>query len=98
MGGVVPDKYKEEKRKEIPKTSIHVWYWFIRLHNRRRLNDSSINPITYSDIESFTSVNGIDLLSWELHLLEKIDDLFMKNFRESQDKQYKKSQSKSKSK
>lgn len=87
MGGVVPEEYRKENRKEIPKTSIHVWYWFIRLHNRRRLNDSSINPFTYSDIDSFCRLNKINIQSWELQLIEGLDNIALENFRKSQDKQ-----------
>ncbi|WP_435532479.1 phage tail assembly chaperone [Pseudorhizobium tarimense] len=57
---------------EEPEFGLHIWGWFIELHNTRQ-SGFSANPITYSEIESFCRLSGAIISPWELSVIRSID-------------------------
>ena len=68
----------EELKLEQPSSlSIHIWSWFLEVSSSRSSNGFSLNPISYSEIESWSRFAGITIESWELKALKRIDLEFL---------------------
>lgn len=74
---------------------MEVWIWFKRLSNRRQ-SGMGVNPITFTEIQSFFSLLGITPVPEEIELLELFDGLTVQFYNKQQAQAAKKSQSKPK--
>lgn len=60
-----------------PEPLRYVWKAFWRLRRRVPSTDCGPGPITWSDLESYCWVTGDRLASWEIILIETLDDLYL---------------------
>lgn len=51
---------------------MHIWEWFVELHNARQ-SGFAANPISFHEIESFCRMTGAIISPWELSVLRRID-------------------------
>lgn len=62
---------------EVPNVCSHVWNWFLKLHKKRSSNGFSVNPITYTEMQSFFKLHGLVPENWEIELIEALDDIVL---------------------
>ena len=61
-----------------PFSLAHVWQAFHRLRRRKApSNGFAAQPLEWSDIAAFCTMTRFPLTSWEVELIEMLDDLFM---------------------
>jgi hypothetical protein len=60
-----------------PTALVYLWEAYIRLRRRKAPGFNGAEPIGWQDIDAFLRRSGIRLASWEIRLLEAIDDIFM---------------------
>ena len=73
--GVLPIELVEEP--QIPECLDYVWQWFIELNRTRSSNGFSMNPISYSEIDSWARVTGTPINPFEVQLIKDLDTLFL---------------------
>jgi len=74
--GVDPDKYVREKlgeAPELPDAYAYLWTFYRRLASRRNFNDGIPCCIPYSEISEGARLHNIRLDSWEVRILEALD-------------------------
>jgi hypothetical protein len=61
---------------ELPPTFEYLWRWFVQLHGKR---DGGFGPERLKDreIEAWARLRQIKLKLFELHLLDRLDDIWM---------------------
>lgn len=76
-----PDKKaRMEEELRIPPLPLAIEYlWDTYLRLRRRISSSGFgpSPIGWADIGWFVEVTGFRLQSWEVELLEEIDNMYL---------------------
>lgn len=60
-----------------PEGTEHIWHWFLELNRRR---EQAGAPITHIAMAAFFGLYGITPDAWELHAIEALDDLLLKEF------------------
>ena len=58
---------------ELKQSQYELWSWFLSLHESRSSNGFGVNPITYSDIDSFFKLKQIIPEQWEVDLIKRLD-------------------------
>ena len=71
--GVTPD---ELAIGDLPECAMHLWDWFLELSDTRQ-NGMSINPISHTEIISWSRLMRIRLEPWEVRALKIIDNAFI---------------------
>ena len=69
----------------------YIWNWFFELHGARQSGVSGPNPISYTEIVSWSTSTGISIESWEVTILKVMDREYMK-FQAESHKQKRQSQ------
>ena len=75
--GIMPDDLANEK--EIPESALHVWLYFIELHEERTSNGFGPNPLTSTSIKDWCWLNRVKLETWEVKAIKALDKLWMKS-------------------
>lgn len=62
----------------LPRPLEHVWEAYERIRRRKGTTDmGSPRPIEWPDIQAFLGLSGVRLTSWEIGIIERLDDLFL---------------------
>ncbi|WP_448786485.1 phage tail assembly chaperone [Brucella intermedia] len=61
---------------DFPDDLRHVWGWFLDLNARRSVGMSA-NPISYGEIDAYSRVHGISMLTWEVELICSLDNAIL---------------------
>lgn len=61
---------------EIPDVAMHAWLIWWRL-NARRPAGEHVNPLSYTEAESFCRLTGTILLPEDMQMIEAIDNAFI---------------------
>lgn len=77
---------------------LQIWSIFIDLHNTRTAGMSGANPIAYSEILAYYSLNKEEPEVWEVKTIKRLDSVVLQYYAELQAKEQQKAQAKSKSK
>lgn len=65
-----------EEEPGVPGAGEHIWDWFWSLSARRQSGFESTNPITYTEIQSWTHLTGAMVRPEEVKILARMDDAF----------------------
>lgn len=71
----------------MPNTCVHVWRWFLDLHNTRSSNGFTVNPISYTEIKSYMDLINIEPYEWEIDLIKKFDSEALKAYAKEAERQ-----------
>jgi hypothetical protein len=79
---------KQTGRQQIPEFEIpiegeHIWNWFWQLSNRRP-QGFGVSPITFGEIKSWLEVRKPLIHDFEIEILTKMDEAFLRGRQESQ--------------
>ncbi|WP_437411788.1 phage tail assembly chaperone [Sinorhizobium meliloti] len=61
---------------EAPAFGVHIWDWFVELHNSRQ-SGFSANPISFGEIEAFCRLTGALIDPWELSVIRRMDQVVL---------------------
>lgn len=61
----------------LPLEALDIWNTYWRLRKRKASGGFGVSPLEWPDIAAFSTFAGIRLSSWELEIIEMIDDLFV---------------------
>lgn len=67
---------------------------FIHLHNSRSSNGFGVNPIPYSEIESYCRLMNDELEDWEIRLIKEMDNIALAQYAKESERQSKKAKAK----
>ena len=73
-GGELPEDYKSLK---CPEAVIHCWHWFIELNRTRASNGFGQNPISYTEIVSWSQLTGVVPEPLEVQTIMALDAAYM---------------------
>ena len=73
---------------------IQIWSNFIDLHNTRTVGMSSANPIQYSEILAYYTLNKEDPEVWETRAIKKLDSIVLNYYAELAQKEQAKNKTK----
>lgn len=69
-----------ERELEVPPFPVelqYIWDAFWRLRRRKGGSGFALSPIEWTDIEAFCRFAGKSLSSWDVSLIEMLDDLYL---------------------
>jgi hypothetical protein len=75
--GRVAELEAELSMPPFPEALAYLWRTYLRMRRRMGGGFAGPNPIGWQDIDAFVRLNGMRLSSWEIEILESIDDLFV---------------------
>ncbi|MCS0459538.1 phage tail assembly chaperone [Rhizobium favelukesii] len=81
MRKCVRDQHEGRKLK-IPLAARHVWEWFKELDRARAGTGFGVNPLSYTEIYSWSRVRQIALSPWHIDALISMDDMRLMLFAE----------------
>jgi hypothetical protein len=93
QGKVVEELLNEP---ELDDMFYEVWGWFLRLHNKRSSNGFGVNPLQYSEIESFFRLQSYMPQAWEIEIINILDGVALDAYSEQQEKAERAKQAKQK--
>jgi len=73
---------------------IQIWSNFIDLHNTRTAGMSSANPIQYSEILAYYTLNKEDPEVWEVRAIKRLDGIVLQYYSELAQKEQAKAKAK----
>lgn len=73
--GVLPQELAD--RPEPPALALHVWGWFLDLHQTRGSNGFGPSPLAYRDIRDWSELTGQRLEPWEVRAIMGIDRAYL---------------------
>lgn len=79
---------------ELPPEMSYVWEYFLRLNRKRTSSGFGVNPIPFSEIESFFKLNQIEYSPDEVQLIEMLDNVAMEHFQKEAEKSNKNNKTK----
>ncbi|MGE0725101.1 MAG: hypothetical protein AB7O45_12045 [Alphaproteobacteria bacterium] len=62
----------------LPAAVRYLWRTFLRLHNRRASGGFGASAIAWSDIQAFAALTRINLLPFEVEMIEALDDAWLR--------------------
>ena len=68
---------------EFPMSAMYLWRVFHRIRSRKGGAGMGISPLEWPDIEAFSRLSGMRLLPWEVTMIEKMDDLWLRSMAEA---------------
>jgi len=77
--GEVPE---ELELPPFPKAIDQVWYKFLEVHRGRTYGMSGVNPISFQDLQAWSSVTGAHLSGWEIEVIMKLDRLWLESIKD----------------
>ncbi len=69
-----------ENLPELPQIFSEVWFWFLKLNNRRTSNGFGVNPLQYSEIKAYFELIQYTPLDWEIEMIEKFDSIALSEY------------------
>ena len=78
---------------ECPNDLIYLWQWYLQLNNKRQ-SGMGINSISWSDTKAYFDLIQIQPTEDELNILNRLDNIALKHFSESQKEEAKRSSQK----
>jgi alpha-ketoglutarate-dependent taurine dioxygenase len=73
-----------QKGQNIPENLEHVWNWFWSLHYARTHSANGPNPITYSEINSWSKLTNTKVRPTEINILRRLDTTYLEFVAEQQ--------------
>lgn len=61
-----------------PRELGYLWQTYLRLRRRKGGGMSGPGPIEWPDIDAFLTRSGVTLAPWEIEILERIDDIYLR--------------------
>ncbi len=62
---------------DLPMEGFYLWQWFADLHACRTSSGFGLNPITFTEIQSWASLYRIPVSIWEVNILRKLDNTWL---------------------
>lgn len=75
--GEMPEELKLAEQAPCPDGLAHVWMMFLDLHRARSSNGFGANPISYSEMFAWSSMNGLAVTPYEIGALRQLDSAWM---------------------
>jgi hypothetical protein len=72
--GETPEEYQSLKA---PDAVVHCWHWFIELNRTRASNGFGQNPISYTEIVSWSQLTGVVPEPFEVQAIMALDSAYM---------------------
>lgn len=69
---------EELETADFPLPLLYLWVAFNRIRRRKGGNGFAPSPIEMTDIDAFNRLSGMALAPWEVAMIERLDDLFLK--------------------
>lgn len=66
-----------QRGQNIPVNLEHVWNWFWSLHAARTQSANGPNPITYSEIHSWSTLTNTKIRPTEISILRRLDTAYL---------------------
>lgn len=66
-----------EESPEIPFYLEHIWQWFWQIHRGRTYGMSGPNPLTWTDIESWSNILQTEVRPIEVEIIKEIDSVYL---------------------
>lgn len=60
-----------------PDGAAYLWTCYLRLRHRAAPGFAGPSPVTWQDIDAFIRRSGMRLASWEIRVIERLDDVFL---------------------
>ena len=55
----------------------YIWKAYFRLRRRKAIGFNGLDRIEWPDIDAFLRRSGLNLVPWEIEIIERIDDVFL---------------------
>lgn len=68
---------------DFPMPAMYLWRAYHRIRNRKGGSGFGVSPLEWSDIDSFSRMSGTRLLPWEVAMIERLDDLWIRSMAEA---------------
>lgn len=65
--------------------AAHVFVWFVELDTARSTNGFGFNPISFTDIDAYSRINGVPMREWEVAAIRKMDLVRLKKLNGGKD-------------
>lgn len=65
---------------ELPRTMFLLWKWFVDLDASRTSSGFGVNPLSYSDILSYSILENVEFTSEEVQIIKKLDEITLKHY------------------
>lgn len=75
-----------EDAPEIPFYLEHIWTWFWQVHRGRTYGMSGPSPLTWPDIQSWTTLLQTNIRPIEVEILKEIDSVYLEYVAKKQKK------------
>jgi len=72
----------------------YLWRDFIKLNSSRTSNGFGVNPISYTEIYAYYSLNKTDIQPWEVEVLEAFDRVVLNLYAKKSEAEQNKSKQK----
>lgn len=73
--GIMPAELAD--RPELPPLGLHVWTWFLELHQARGGNGFGPSPLSYRELTDWSTLTGQRLEPWEVRAVMAVDRAYM---------------------
>jgi hypothetical protein len=60
-----------------PDRTAHIWQAFVDLHSGRSYSANGPNPLTWSDMQAWAALMGLDLKEWEIRVIKALDGVWL---------------------
>lgn len=81
---------------ELDVSGAHIWEWFLDLHGTRGSNGFGPSSISYSEILAWSFLTQQRPTPWEISVLKRLDDVFLRHAADEADKRQTQQQGKGK--
>lgn len=77
---------ESDQGRKCPQSLMYIWEWFMDLHRSRGSNGFGVNPLSWTEIKSWSDLMRKDLEVWEVQVIKNIDGLFLTQWHEDNKK------------
>jgi hypothetical protein len=71
---------------DFPLPLLYLWVAFNRIRRRKGGNGFGPSPIEMTDIDAFNRLSGMAFAPWEVEMIERLDDIFLKSLADAAEK------------
>lgn len=68
----------ELEQPDFPLALLYLWIAYNRIRRRKGGNGFGVMPLEWPDIDSFNRLTGTALAPWEVGMIERLDDAYLK--------------------